>query len=101
MEPASPAHPPVRRADTSADRSRESEARILPSAGTSWMLIVLLLSVLASGTLLGLATVEPKYAGTRFRLVRILDDHREQVAFTGAACLVAAGVLFLLTRLPT
>jgi hypothetical protein len=64
------------------------------------MLIAVLLSVFASGTLLGMAALEPRYA-TRFWLVRILDDHREQVAFIGAACLVAAGVLFLLTRLPT
>jgi hypothetical protein len=50
--------------------------------------------------LLGLAALEPLYAGTRFRLVRALDTHRGQVAFSGAAFLVAAGLLFLLSWQP-
>jgi hypothetical protein len=93
----SPALPAV----GSVDRpSRQSSASISPGTGKPWLIIAILLALLASVTLLGLAVVEPRYAATRFWLVRVLDDHRERVALIGAACLVAAGVLFLLTRLP-
>jgi hypothetical protein len=99
--PATPADTPATRADTSVDKSRKSGARIFPSVGKPWLIMALLLSLLASVTLLGLAAVESTYAATRFRLVRVLDDRREQVGYIGAALFAGAAVLFLLTRLTT
>jgi hypothetical protein len=99
MEPAIPADTPTTGADTPMDRSREFKAWILPSAGRSWLTIAVLMALLASVTLLGLAAVEPLYARMRFPLVRAIDAHRGQVAFSGAAFFAAAGMLLLLGRL--
>jgi hypothetical protein len=99
-ERATPADTPAR-ADSSMDKSKESQAWILPGAGKPWLIIAFTLSLLASLTLLGLAAVEPSYTATRFRLVRVLEAHRGQVAFSGAAFLAVAGMLLLFARLPS
>jgi hypothetical protein len=98
-EPATPADTQATRADRSVDTSREFKAWILPSAGRNWLTVAVLMSLLASVTLLGLAAVEPLYARMRFPLVRAIDAHRGQVAFSGATLLAAAGVLLLVGRL--
>jgi hypothetical protein len=94
-EPPAPGDRPV----DSASRESKASASVSPGVGKSWLIITGLLTLLASVTLLGLAAAEPRYAATRFHLVRVLDDHREHVAFIGAAFLAAAAVLFMLTRL--
>ena len=100
-EPATPADTSATHADTSVDKSRKSGAQILPSVGNPWLTIGVLLPLLASVALLGLAGVESTYAATRFRLVRVVDDRREQIGYIGAALFAGAAVLFLLTQLTT
>jgi hypothetical protein len=68
--------------------------------GIPWLIVAVLVSLLASVTLLGLSAVELPYTATRFRFVRVIEAHREYVAFMGAALLVGVGLLFLLSRLP-
>jgi hypothetical protein len=97
MEPATPADTPATRADKSVDKPRRGfNAQFLPTGGETWRTFTILMFLLASTTLLALAALEPLYALGRFRLVRALDAHRGQVAFSGAAFLAAAGFLFLI-----
>jgi hypothetical protein len=96
-----PADTPAIRADRSVNQPSEFKAWILPSTGQTWVTIGILMSLLASAMLLGLAALKPLYSGARFGLVRGLDAHRGQVAFSGAAFLVAAGMLFLFSWLPS
>jgi hypothetical protein len=95
MERATPADTPATRADISVHQPRELKAWILPSGGEAWRNFAILIFLLVSIMLLALAALEPLYAFERFRLVRVLDAHRGQVAFSGAAFLAAAGFLFL------
>jgi hypothetical protein len=89
----------------SADPLAERHGRNAPIVGfasgkDSALTVLLLLFVIVSVMLIWLSAVEPGYATTRFRVVRALAAHREQVAVFGALSLVAAGVLFLIARLP-
>jgi hypothetical protein len=77
------------------DTPRKFKPWILPSAGQTWRTITMLMFLLASATLLALAGLEPLYSLGRYRFVRALDAHRRQVAFSGMAFLVAAGMLLL------
>jgi hypothetical protein len=91
---------PVTPVDEPARLSRELPAWIVADAGISWLIVAMLLSLLASVTLLGLAVVDLPYRATRFRLVRVLEAHRGEVALTGAGLLGAMAFLFLFSRLP-
>jgi hypothetical protein len=71
---------------------------MLPGGGETWQSIATLMFLLASVMLFALAALEPLYALERFRLVRVLDAHRGQIAFSGAAFLAAAAMLFLVSR---
>jgi hypothetical protein len=73
---------------------------LLPNAEKSWLVTAVLLCLLAASfTLLGLASVELGYAGRRFRAVRVIEHHREQIAVLGLVLLAATGILFLFTWL--
>jgi hypothetical protein len=110
MEAAS-ADEAATRADTTATRalaedSRKSRSSISAELGnlwsngtTSWPGVAVPLTVLLSGILFLLAAVRPWGAAMRFSLVRTLHDHRNRVAFLGYGFLVAAAILFVLTRL--
>ena len=91
---------PVTPVDEPARLSRELPAWIVRDAGITWLIVAVMLSLLASVTLLGLAAVDLPYRATRFRLVRVLEAHRGEVALTGAGLLGATAFLFLLSRLP-
>ena len=87
------------------DPPGERHARNAPvlgfaSGGRSALSVLLMLLVIVSVTLLWLAAVKPRYVTMRFRLVRVLAGHREEVAVTGVVFLAAAGLLFVLARLP-
>jgi hypothetical protein len=83
-----------------------SPERLVPRSGLpislstakDWLSIAVLL--LASMTLLGVATLEPPHAATRYRLVRVIEARRVQVVAAGAVLLVTTIVLFLVARLP-
>jgi hypothetical protein len=92
--------------DTRTDTSRKSRSSVSANLGKlwsndskSWADIAVLLTVLVSGALLLLAALRPRRAAMRFAFIRALDDHREHVAFLGYGFLVAAAILFVLTRL--
>jgi hypothetical protein len=95
------AREPVTLVDDPVGRlSRELPAWIVADEGISWLIVAVMLSLLASVTLLGLAAVDLPYRATRFRLVRVLEAHRGEVALTGAGLLGAIAFLFLFSRLP-
>jgi hypothetical protein len=93
-EPATPTNTPAKSADT----PRVFKALMLPSGGETWRTFAILMFLLASVLLFVLAGLEPLYALGRFRIVRVLDARRGQIAFSGAAFLAAAAMLFLVSR---
>jgi hypothetical protein len=93
-EPAIPTNTPAK----SVDRPRVFTALMLPSGGETWRSIAILMFLLASVLLFALAVLEPLYAVGRFRIVRALNAHRGQIAFSGAAFLAAAAMLILVSR---
>jgi hypothetical protein len=87
---------PVTPTDVSVDKPKGYKAWILPGGGEASRNFAILMLLLASAMLFALTVLEPLYALERFRLVRA---HRGQVAFSGAAFLATAGLLFLVWRL--
>jgi hypothetical protein len=91
----------VRPTDPPAERqARNTPILGFASGNGSALTVLLLLLLILSVTLLWLSAVDPRYATMRFRVVRTLAAHRDEVAVTGVVILAAACVLFLLARLP-
>lgn len=108
---AATATEPATAADTLGTRAtqlidpRESRSSVtanivkLWTDGRPWSDIAVVLTLLGSLTLLLLSRVRPGGAAMRFTLARVFDERRDRVAALGCGFIVAAIILFLLTRL--